>query len=73
MTRQYAPQMKRIAELLDAIEELDKPDSDNPSGEQYLAIVNDAHLLPEPEHAMDRRLGDAEKAWRDAEGGVTAL
>lgn len=38
----------------------------------YLAIVNDAHLQPEPEEVMDRRLGDYEKHWRDAEGGVTA-
>jgi len=38
----------------------------------YFAIVNDAHLKPEPEEAMDRRLGDTEKAWRDAEV-VTAL
>lgn len=39
----------------------------------YLAIVNDAHLRPEPEEVMDRRLGDTEKAWREAEAGVTAL
>jgi hypothetical protein len=38
----------------------------------YLAIVNDAHLKPELEEAMDHRLGDTEKAWRDAEAGVTA-
>ena len=33
----------------------------------YLAIVNDAHLKPEPEEVMDRRLGDVEKQWREAE------
>lgn len=33
----------------------------------YLAIVNDAHLRPEPEEVMDKRLGDVEKQWRDAE------
>lgn len=33
----------------------------------YLAIVNDAHLRPEDEATMDRRLGDVEQQWRDAE------
>jgi hypothetical protein len=39
----------------------------------YRAIVNDAHLNPETEEQMDRRLGDNEANWRAAEGGVTAL
>lgn len=39
----------------------------------YRAIVNDAHLNPETEEQMDRRLGDNEASWRAAEGGVTAL
>lgn len=33
----------------------------------YLMIVNDAHLRPEPEEAMDKRLGDSEINWRAAE------
>lgn len=33
----------------------------------YLAIVNDAHLCPESREAMERRLGDSEKQWREAE------
>lgn len=33
----------------------------------YRAIVNDAHLVPESEETMDRRLGDNEKTWRAAE------
>lgn len=33
----------------------------------YNMIVNDAHLLPESEATMDRRLGDSEKQWREAE------
>lgn len=37
----------------------------------YLMIVNDAHLRPEPEADMDRRLGDSEHNWRAAEA-VTA-
>jgi hypothetical protein len=32
----------------------------------YLQIVSDAHLRPESEKAMDRRLGDCEKTWRQA-------
>jgi hypothetical protein len=39
----------------------------------YQAIVNDAHLNPETEEQMDRRLGDSEASWRAAEAGVTAL
>lgn len=35
----------------------------------YRAIVNDAHLKPEPEDVMDKRLGDQEAAWRAAELG----
>ena len=33
----------------------------------YLRLVNDAHLVPEPEDVMDRRLGDNENDWRAAE------
>jgi hypothetical protein len=33
----------------------------------YLAIVKDAHLNPEPLEDMDRRLGDRESTWREAE------
>lgn len=33
----------------------------------YLKVVNDAHLQPESEAAMDKRLGDCEKSWREAE------
>lgn len=33
----------------------------------YAAIVNDAHLRPEPEEVMDQRLGDVEAQWRAAE------
>jgi hypothetical protein len=35
--------------------------------EFYLMIVNDAHLFPESEELMDRRLGDCEPAWRARE------
>lgn len=38
----------------------------------YYAIVNDAHLVPESEEMMDKRLGDREADWRAAEHGVTA-
>lgn len=38
----------------------------------YRAIVSDAHLEPEAEEVMDRRLGDTEAGWRAAEV-VTAL
>jgi hypothetical protein len=33
----------------------------------YRRIVNDAHLNPETEEQMDRRLGDVERQWREAE------
>jgi hypothetical protein len=33
----------------------------------YNRIVNDAHLRPETEQAMDRRLGDNENHWCEAE------
>lgn len=33
----------------------------------YLMIVNDAHLEPELESKMEKRLGDSEKDWRAAE------
>lgn len=33
----------------------------------YERLVNDLHLLPESEEAMDRRLGDVEHNWRAAE------
>ena len=33
----------------------------------YLAIVKDAHLCPESEETMDKRLGDNEENWRNAE------
>lgn len=33
----------------------------------YLAIVNDAHLMPESEERMDFRLGDNERQWRACE------
>ena len=33
----------------------------------YNALVNDMHLLPETEEAMDIRLGDSEPAWHAAE------
>lgn len=33
----------------------------------YLSIVNDAHLNPESEERMDRRLGDNESNWKTAE------
>jgi hypothetical protein len=39
----------------------------------YRDIVNDAHLNPESEEQMDRRLGDNEAAWRAAENGVMAV
>lgn len=38
----------------------------------YLAVVNDAHLHPETEEQMDKRLGDNESNWRAREE-VTAL
>jgi len=33
----------------------------------YLKLVNDAHLFPESEAQMDRRLGDFEAHWRERE------
>lgn len=33
----------------------------------YKAIVNDAHLMPEPKEKMDRRLGDNPAHWKEAE------
>lgn len=33
----------------------------------YLRLVNDAHLFPEPEDLMDKRLGDFEAFWRERE------
>lgn len=33
----------------------------------YLALVNDMHLLPEPDCVMNKRLGDREADWRAAE------
>lgn len=39
----------------------------------YMDVVNDAHLTPEREDQMDKRLGDNEANWRAAESGVTAL
>ncbi len=33
----------------------------------YLRIVSDAHLFPESEERMDRRLGDDEAGWRARE------
>jgi len=33
----------------------------------YLKLVNDMHLFPESEEAMDKRLGDNEKNWRARE------
>lgn len=33
----------------------------------YCRIVNDAHLVIESEEVMDRRLGDNETQWREAE------
>lgn len=38
----------------------------------YLRLVNDAHLYPESEEQMDKRLSDNEQAWREREE-VTAL
>jgi hypothetical protein len=35
--------------------------------EFYEMIVNDAHLFPESEELMDRRLGDVESNWRARE------
>lgn len=35
--------------------------------EFYRSIVNDMHLKPEAESAMDKRLGDKEADWRAAE------
>lgn len=39
----------------------------------YRDVVNDAHLNPETEDQMDRRLGDSEANWRAAENGITAF
>lgn len=33
----------------------------------YLRMVNDMHLLREPQEMMDARLGDNERSWRAAE------
>jgi hypothetical protein len=33
----------------------------------YNRIVRDAHLNPETQAQMDKRLGDSETDWRDAE------
>lgn len=33
----------------------------------YLSLVNDMHLLPEPDCVMNKRLGDYEADWRAAE------
>lgn len=33
----------------------------------YRALVKDAHLYPESEEQMDKRLGDYEEAWRASE------
>jgi len=33
----------------------------------YITLVNDAHLWPESEAQMDRRLGDFEAHWRERE------
>lgn len=33
----------------------------------YFLIVKDAHLIPESEEEMDKRLGDSEAAWRARE------
>lgn len=38
----------------------------------YLRLVNDAHLYPESEALMDRRLGDNERQWREREEVVAA-
>ena len=38
----------------------------------YLRLVNDMHLNPESELQMDKRLGDIESQWREAEE-VTAV
>ena len=35
--------------------------------EAYFRIANDAHLVPEDRRAMERRLGDNEQCWREAE------
>jgi len=35
--------------------------------EFYLQCANDAHLFPETEEQMDRRLGDFEEHWRERE------
>jgi hypothetical protein len=40
--------------------------------EFYMHVVNDAHLFPELEEMMDRRLGDNELQWREREE-VTAI
>lgn len=40
--------------------------------EFYEMVVNDAHLLPETEEMMDKRLGDRESDWRAREV-VTAV
>lgn len=36
-------------------------------GRTYSTLANDMHLDPEPESGMDRRLGDFEATWREAE------
>lgn len=36
----------------------------------YLKIVNDAHLRPESEQEMDKRLGDNEADWKNAESVI---
>lgn len=41
-------------------------------GHAYAALANDMHLNVETELQMDKRLGDREDAWRDAERGMTA-
>ena len=38
----------------------------------YVNIVNDMHLLPEPDERMDFRLGDRESNWRQCEAGIVA-
>lgn len=35
----------------------------------YLKLVRDMHLNPETAEQMDRRLGDSEKHWREADKG----
>lgn len=38
----------------------------------YLRLVHDAHLNPEREDQMDKRLGDSEKNWRAREEVIAA-